>query len=76
MDLRLAAHRADLARNRFRLVTVAARVDQNGRPALRQQATLLNDAVCSAIPQNQRADALVADRQGIGMSHHPAIDVH
>ena len=63
-------------RMRALLDDLIADVPEKRRPALRQQATLLDDAVCSAIPQNQRADALVADRQGIGMSHHPPIDVH
>ena len=63
-------------RLRALLDDLIADVPEKRRPALRQQATLLDDAVSSAIPQNQRADALVADRQGIGMSRHPAIDAH
>ncbi len=46
------------------------------RPALVAQGTLLDDAVASAIPQNQRAAALVPDRQGIGMSHRLPVDTH
>ena len=38
------------------------------RAVLQRQSDLLNDAVTSAITSGQRADALVADRQGIGMA--------
>jgi uncharacterized membrane protein len=58
-------------RLRALLDDLIADVPEKRRPALLQQGTLLDDAVASAIPQNQRADALVPDRQGIGMSHHP-----
>ena len=35
--------------------------------ALQRQSDLLDDAIAAAIPEGQRADAIVADRQGIGM---------
>ena len=38
------------------------------RAVLQRQSDLLNNAVTSAITAGQRADALVADRQGIGMA--------
>lgn len=38
------------------------------RPALLAQRALLDDAVVRRFPEDQRADALVADRQGLGMS--------
>jgi uncharacterized membrane protein len=38
------------------------------RPALLAQHALLEDAVGRRFPERQRADALVADRQGLGMS--------
>jgi len=43
-------------------------VPENRRPALQRQRDLLLDAVTTAIPQGQRADAVVPDRQGIGMA--------
>jgi uncharacterized membrane protein len=46
-------------------------VPEKRRPPLVEQRRLLGDAVSSAIPQSQRADALVPDRQGIGMSRRP-----
>ncbi|MGH1550744.1 DUF2254 domain-containing protein [Leifsonia poae] len=42
------------------------------RPALRRQLALLDDAVAAAYPLSQRADALVADSQGIGMARGAA----
>jgi uncharacterized membrane protein len=48
-----------------------ADVPEKRRPALLEQRRLLDDAVSSAIPQSQRADALVPDPQGIGMSRRP-----
>jgi hypothetical protein len=36
---------------------------------LREQRALLDDMVTSAFAESQRAGALVADRQGLGMSH-------
>jgi uncharacterized membrane protein len=46
------------------------------RPPLVEQRRLLDDAVSSAIPESQRADALVPDRQGIGMSRRRSTDRH
>ena len=46
---------------------------EDRRPALTEQRRLLDDAVAAAIAQNQRADALVPDRQGIGMAHSQSI---
>jgi uncharacterized membrane protein len=43
-------------------------VPERRRPALLVQRTLLDDAVVRRFPEDQRADALVADRQGLGMS--------
>lgn len=63
-------------RLRALLDDLIADVPEKRRPPLLQQGTLLNDAIISAIPQNQRADALVPDRQGIGMSRHATIDAH
>ena len=40
------------------------------RLAVKSQSHLLEDAVASAIPESQRADALVPDRQAIGMARH------
>ncbi len=63
-------------RLRALLDALIADVPENRRPPLLEQGTLLDDAVSSKIPQSQRADALVPDRQGIGMSHRPSIDGH
>ena len=63
-------------RLRALLDALIADVPAKRRPALVAQGTLLDDAVASAIPQNQRAAALVADRQGIGMSHRLPVDTH
>ena len=60
-------------RLRALLDALIADVPEKRRPPLVEQATLLDDAVSSAIPQSQRADALVPDRQGIGMSRHRLI---
>ena len=43
-------------------------VPEHCRPALLAQRALLDDAVVRRFPDHQRADALVADRQGLGMS--------
>jgi uncharacterized membrane protein len=43
-------------------------VPERRRPALLAQRALLDDAVVRRFPEDQRADALVADRQGLGMS--------
>ena len=63
-------------RLRALLDALIADVPEKRRPPLLEQGTLLDDAVSSKIPQSQRADALVPDRQGIGMSHRPSIDGH
>jgi uncharacterized membrane protein len=55
-------------RLRALLDAVVADVPERRRPALARQRSLLEDAIASAIPESQRADALVADRQGIGMA--------
>jgi uncharacterized membrane protein len=47
--------------------------EKRHRP-LAEQGTLLDDAVAAAIPQNQRAAALIPDRQGIGMSRPSPAD--
>jgi uncharacterized membrane protein len=61
-------------RLRALLDALIADLPEKRRPALVEQSTLLTDAVASAIPENQRAAALVPDRQGIGMSHRSSID--
>jgi len=43
-------------------------VPERRRPALLAQRAPLDDAVVRRFPEDQRADALVADRQGLGMS--------
>jgi uncharacterized membrane protein len=53
-------------RMRALLDDLIADVAESRRPALRRQRDLLEDAVATAIPESQRADALVPDRQGIG----------
>ncbi|MGO9504976.1 MAG: DUF2254 domain-containing protein [Streptosporangiaceae bacterium] len=63
-------------RLRALLDALIADLPEKRRPALVQQRHLLDDAVSSAIPESQRADALVPDRQGIGMSHRPPVDAH
>ena len=45
-----------------------ADLPEHRRPALEAQSALLSDAVEHAFRQTQRADALVPDRQGLGMS--------
>ena len=55
-------------RMRALLDALIADVPERRQPALLRQRSLLDDAVAAAIPPSQRADALVADRQGIGMS--------
>jgi hypothetical protein len=40
--------------------------------AVESQSHLLEDALASALPESQRADALVPDRQGIGMARRCA----
>ena len=63
-------------RLRALLDALIADVPEKRRPPLVQQGALLDDAVSTAIPQGQRADALVPDRQGIGMSRRPSINGH
>ena len=55
-------------RMRAMLDDLIADVPESRRPALATQSDLLATAVASAIPESQRADALVPDRQGIGMA--------
>jgi hypothetical protein len=55
-------------RMRAMLDDLIADLPEHRRPALERQRDLLTDAVTSAIADGQRADALVADRQGIGMA--------
>ena len=57
-------------RMRALLDDLVADLPERRRAALQRQSDLLADAVASAIPEGQRADALVADRQGIGMARH------
>ncbi len=51
-----------------------ADLPEQRRPPLVDQRHLLDEAVVAAIAENQRADALVSDRQGIGMSHRPPVN--
>ena len=54
-----------------RNTTIPARradLTEHRRPALEAQSALLADAVEHSYTRTQRADALVPDRQGIGMS--------
>jgi uncharacterized membrane protein len=63
---------------RVRALLMALIVDLPERrgPALHRQLSLLDDAVGDAFADSQRADALVPDRQGIGMSRRaPLPDV-
>jgi uncharacterized membrane protein len=55
-------------RLRALLDDLTADLPERRRPPLAAQRALLDDAIASAIPENQRAAALVPDRQGIGMS--------
>jgi uncharacterized membrane protein len=55
-------------RLRALLNDLIADLPEGRRPSLVEQGTLLDKAVASAIPENQRASALEPDRQGIGMS--------
>jgi uncharacterized membrane protein len=61
-------------RLRALLDTLLTELPEKRRPPLVTQRRLLDDAVASAMPENQRADALIPDRQGIGMSHGPRPD--
>jgi hypothetical protein len=53
---------------------LTADLPETRRPPLAGQRRLLDDAIASAIPGNQRADALIPDRQGIGMSRRKPAD--
>src|SRR5271167_2151330 len=55
-------------RLRALLQSLIAEVPSRRRAALQAQLSLLEDAIVGSIPEGQRAPALVADRQGIGMS--------
>jgi uncharacterized membrane protein len=55
-------------RMRALLDDLIAIVPATQRAALERQRALLTDAVTSAIAEDQRAAALVPDRQGIGMA--------
>jgi uncharacterized membrane protein len=55
-------------RLRALLDALIADLPEHRRPALEAQSALLADAVEHSYSQTQRADALVPDRQGIGMS--------
>jgi uncharacterized membrane protein len=59
-------------RMRALLDDLIADLPADRRPPLAEQKAQLDDAVEAAIPQNQRAAALVPDRQGIGMSRKEA----
>jgi uncharacterized membrane protein len=62
-------------RLRALLQSLIATVPSRRQAALQAQLSLLDDAITGAIPEGQRAPALVADRQGIGMSRRdPAAD--
>jgi uncharacterized membrane protein len=63
---------------RLRALLDALRADlpEHRRPALEAQSALLADAVEHSFRQTQRADALVPDRQGIGMSHRGQANGH
>jgi uncharacterized membrane protein len=61
-------------RLRALLDDLIATLPERRRPPLLEQRALLDDAVLSTISQGQRAAALVADRQGIGMSHSRSMD--
>ena len=55
-------------RLRALLDALIADLPEHRRPALEAQSALLADAVEHSYTRTQRADALVPDRQGIGMS--------
>ena len=56
-------------RLRALLDALIADLPEHRRLALKAQSALLADAVEHSYSQTQRADALVPDRQGLGMSH-------
>jgi uncharacterized membrane protein len=63
-------------RLRALLDALLADLPEKRRPPLVEQLALLGAPVATPIPQGQRAEALVADRQGIGMSHRSSVDGH
>jgi len=60
-------------RLRALLQSLIAEVPSRRRAALEGQLSLLDDAIVGSIPEGQRAPALVADRQGLGMSHRDPV---
>jgi uncharacterized membrane protein len=58
-------------RVRALLDALLADLPERRHPALVAQRALLDDAVERRFPGPQRPGALVADRQGLGMSHRP-----
>jgi uncharacterized membrane protein len=60
-------------RMRALLEALIADVSDRRHPALTEQLALLDDAIAEAIPESQRATALVSDRQGIGMARRGPI---
>ena len=63
-------------RLRALLDALIADLPEHRRPALETQSALLSDGVEHSFRQTQRADALVPDRQGIGMSHRGRANGH
>jgi uncharacterized membrane protein len=61
-------------RLRALLQSLIAVVPSRRQAALQAQLSLLDDAIDGAIPEGQRAPALVADRQGIGMSSRDPVE--
>lgn len=59
-------------RVRAMLADLTADLPDQRHAALKRQAALLEDAVERAIPLEQRADALIADRQGLGLGRGAA----
>ena len=55
-------------RLRALFAALLADLPEHRRPALETQSALLSDAIEHSFRQTQRADALMPDRQGIGMS--------
>jgi len=61
-------------RLRALLDDLIADLPEKRRSSLVEQSALLKDAVAIAVPESQRASALVPDRQGIGMSRRGVTD--
>jgi uncharacterized membrane protein len=59
-------------RVRALLLDLLEDVPEARRHAPREQLALLDDAVARELPESQRADALVADRQGLGLGRSDA----